>query len=138
MAYAPIEDVLFAPEGALRGVIARFALFIKRAYVAAGAKGALAGAGDDDERDIRIALKCVERGGNLAHHRQVQRVERARPIEGDEPGAPAPLADRLGCRRRVSGAHAQALSPSMTLSRFFATSAITAMPSTSNSRPFAR
>ena len=33
-------------------MIARSALFIKLADVAAGAKGALAGAGDDDEPDI--------------------------------------------------------------------------------------
>ena len=51
--------------------------------------------------DRGVALESVERGGDLAHHGQGQRVERLGPIEGDEAGAAAPLDERL--RRLVSG-----------------------------------
>ncbi len=81
-------------------MVARPAPLVEPAYVAARAERALAGARHDDELDRRIALEIVERGGDLAHHAERQRVERTRAVEGDPAGASAPLdpSFRLGRR----------------------------------------
>ena len=52
---ASVEDVFFTPEGQLRGVIARPALIVQLADIAARAERSPACAGDDDAFDCRIA-----------------------------------------------------------------------------------
>ena len=132
---AAVEPVFLAPEVELGGVVARPPQFVEQADVAAGAEGAAAGAGDDDPGDARVALEIVERGGDRAHHRQRQRVERARSIEEDEAGRAAAFGvNRRIVARRGGFCH---FTFANAASMAAATSAIAAMPSTSCNAPLA-
>ncbi len=57
------------------------------ADVAAGAEGPVRGRGNDGRIDLRIAPPAREAFGDSRAHGGVEGVERARPVENDEPRA---------------------------------------------------
>ncbi len=74
-----------------RQVAAAPAGVVQRPHVAAGAEGALAGALDDDDTDRGIGGAVGQPRVQRPDHRQGQRVERLRPVQGDRRDATAKL-----------------------------------------------
>ena len=80
-----VERIFVAPELQRLGVAAGLAQIVKRADIAAGGKGAIAGRGDDNTRDRLVIGPGVELRAQSAHHVVGDGVERLRPVERDQP-----------------------------------------------------
>jgi hypothetical protein len=81
---------------------------VQPADVAAGAEGALAGTLDQHGVHRGVGLPARQAVGQHAAHRQRQRVERARPVEGDHheaapAGEPDLVDDAHAVSRRATG-----------------------------------
>src|SRR5690606_26800064 len=66
-----------------------------RPHVPAGAEGALAGTANDDHANGVIRLPGGELRADGPDHRQRQRIQRLRPVQGDESGAAADLDENV-------------------------------------------
>ena len=86
---------VFVPVELARELALRPGL-IQRADVAAGAERAVAGADDGDGLDLRIAGPGLELPVERQAHLVRQRIERLRPVHGDEPEPPAALEQDFG------------------------------------------
>ena len=69
--------------------------------VGAGGEGLLV-AGQHDRADRRVGLEIVERRGQFGDQRRVQRVERLRPVQGDDADRAAPLDEDVLVARLIA------------------------------------
>jgi hypothetical protein len=88
------------------------AKIIERAQIAAGREGAFAIRCDNDAADCRIGCPFAELLRETADHGRAYRIERLRPIEGDQPGCTAAVEEQIGL-----GAHSRAFWPAQLASR---------------------
>jgi hypothetical protein len=100
-----VERVFLAPELHRAVDAAGLAEIVERADVAAGRECPLAGCGDHDASDRRVARPGGKLRGERAHHAVGDRVERLRPVERDDAGRAAALEQDfgLGSHRGVGG-----------------------------------
>ena len=81
---AAIEPVFLTPEAELFGMTSGLAKVIQNPDVAARTKSLVTHTPDDDAVDPCVILPPVQRGRNLAHHSQGQRVECLGAVERDD------------------------------------------------------
>ena len=89
--YPMVEGVLVAVELDREGIARPSHRLVQRAHVAAGAKGAPAGALDHDRADAPVRRPFDEPGVEPARHLEGQRVERLGAVERHPPDRPRDL-----------------------------------------------